>query len=268
MRFAIIVSTLDPAGMNIRDKLINEQHFKDAGEKFEGEPIYTNGETLLYTVTKRTIDCEHIDKDIKADIICFATKHQSEKGVPSLSVHAPGNWGKAEMGGSDRELSIAAASCIKEGLNILEKKDHADHDVTVEATHHGPLLDTPCFFIEIGSDEDAWKDPKAGSVIAETIIEIIKKQPEYPAAILLGGGHYNHEANKIILRSDIAIGHICPKYALDNLDEEIFNKAIERNKEKIDLVILDWKGLGPNKERIKKIIEKKGIKVVRSKDVR
>jgi D-aminoacyl-tRNA deacylase len=265
---AVVVSSRDPAGMNIRQNLIENCGFEPNDENFEGEPVYELNATRLFTTERETIHSDHLDSALKADLIIFATKHQSSQGVNSLSVHVPGNWGTAEMGGRDRGLCIAPASYIKSGLRILQELAEDTHfEVTVEQTHHGPLLKTPCFFIEIGSNEEQWKDPEAGKIVSLTVSRLIDQRESFPAAVLLGGGHYNHEANKILLGSKYSIGHICAKHSLPDLDDRMLRRAIECTFEEVELVILDWKGLGSEKKKIVDILEKRKIPFERSKKI-
>ena len=42
-----------------------------------------------------------------------------------------------------------------------------EFEVTLETTHHGPLLDTPTLFIEIGSTEEHWGRTDAAEVWAD-----------------------------------------------------------------------------------------------------
>ena len=58
--------------------------------------------------------------------------------------------------------------------------------------------------------------------------------------------------NKIQLNSDYAIGHIIPEYILP-LTKEIILEAISKTKEKPEIILLDWKGLG-NSEQKQEII--------------
>lgn len=45
----------------------------------------------------------------------------------------------------------------------------------------------------------------------------------------------------------------------------MLNQMIERNSKKADLVILDWKGLGTEKERIKELVESFNLEIKRTK---
>jgi len=258
MKVAIIVSKKDPAGMNIASFLE-----KDDLAKYN---------TKLYYVEKESIYNENIDKEIEADLFIFATKHQSAKGVHSLSCHSPGNWGKAEAGGKDRELCVAPAVLLKEAFILLNKLgDGLHHEITLEVTHHGPYLEKPSIFIEIGSDEDNWKNKESGKIISQVIIDllsdidnIINNKNNYKIAFGIGGLHYPGVFNRRMLETDIAIGHICPKYALESLDKEMILQAISKTVPKAEFVILDWKGLGKDKQRIKGLLEKLEIEYKRS----
>ncbi len=248
---AIITSKQDLAGVNIAEELK-----KEPLEKYNAE---------LYEVEEKSVNAENIDKKIEADLFIFATKHESKSGIPSLSVHSPGNWGIAELGGKDNELCICPASYLKEALIFLEKNNTINYDIVQECTHHGPFLEKPCFFIEIGSTEKEWKNKEAGKIITKTIIYLLKNKPkQYESAVGLGGLHTTPNFKKIILNSDIAIGHVCPKYNLENLNENNLKQAIEKTIPKSELIILDWKGLKEHKEKVKLLTS--NFKVKRTSD--
>lgn len=258
MKTAIIASKKDPAGINIASFLKKEN--------------LENYNAKLYIVGKESIYNENIDKEINADLFIFATKHRSEKGVHSLSCHSPGNWDKAEAGGKEKKLCIAPAVLLKDAfmeLNRLGK--NLEHEITLEVTHHGPYLEKPCMFIEIGSDETNWQNKEAGKVISQVIISllenidnIINNKNNYKIAFAIGGPHYASTFNKRILETDIAIGHICPKYMLEKLDGEMILQAMEKTIPKPDFILLDWKGLGKEKQRIVNILNELNLEYKRT----
>ena len=86
-------------------------------------------------------------------------------------------------------------------------------------------------------------------------------------AIVFGGGHYNQAANKIMQETNIAVGHICAKFLLETLTEETIKEAIEKHTNKIDLVIVDWKGLGQYKQHIVDLFNKMNIDFERVKNI-
>ncbi|RMF55432.1 hypothetical protein D6745_02160 [Candidatus Woesearchaeota archaeon] len=274
MKIALIITTPDYAGLNIKDKLLKVYNFKKTGEEFEGVPVLKAGihtnELFIYTTNTRCVDCEDYDKRVEADLFVFPTTHRARSGINSLSVHVQGNWGKAELGGRDRKLVPAPASIMKVAYQELYKlgKD-TDYDIVNEVTHHGPYIEKPCFFIEIGSSEKQWKDPLAGEIIAKTLINTFSKDtPYFRVAIGLGGLHTCPSFNRIILETDVALGQICPKYNLHNFDEEMLKQAVEKTVEKVDFALLDWKGLGAEKERILKLLNNNKIKYYKTKQIK
>lgn len=293
VKTAIIVSTQDPAGLNIKQNLTG-LGFKESKEDFEGHKICVlpGTDARLYTTDTESIHCENIDRKITekgfdAELFIFATKHKAESGIKSFSVHVPGNWGRAELGGKDRKLCVAPASYLKAALLKLDELVEAakklysptrqpppasnalvEFDVIQECTHHGPYLEKPCMFIEIGSSAAEWSNKEAGRMIAETIIHLIKNKPKQCKAIFgIGGLHHTPEFSKIARRTEYAVGHVCPKYNAGNLDEEMIRQALDRNSEKEAEVVLDWKGLKEGKERIVEILTKLNIRYKRTKEL-
>ncbi|MEK6812473.1 MAG: D-aminoacyl-tRNA deacylase [Nanoarchaeota archaeon] len=242
--FLIVASKLDKAGVNITTQLSQFGDFK------------------FYLVDKEIIHTENIDLDRidPFDFIIFASKHKSESNEKTLSVHAPGNWRSADFGGESGKVCKSSALFMKQAFerihdNMLQY-NLKEYKLTLEATHHGPLIDKPCIFIEIGSTETEWADRKAGFIVAKSISETMKNfklNPYNEIAVGIGGPHYCPSFNKIQLKSNIAISHIISQYAFP-FTEEMIKEAVEKTDEEIDLVLLDWKGLG-NAEQRQKIIE-------------
>jgi D-aminoacyl-tRNA deacylase len=262
MKFAIIYSKKDEAGMNIAEQL---------GKFFMPQ-------IPIIEVAKESIFSENIDdKDDRlknVDFIIFATKHQSKEGTPSLSLHAPGNWRNADFGGKPGKICLTSTRALKflfQKLNENAKQADYQHKITLECTHHGPLITRPCCFIELGSSLEGWKDKKGAEIVAKTIADFQKFQEnkDLKAAIGIGGPHYCPNFNKIQLNSnEYSIGHIIPEYALP-LTESMLKEALEKTKENPDLVLVDWKGCGNSESRQKviEIIEKLGLKHERTERI-
>jgi D-aminoacyl-tRNA deacylase len=259
VRFAILSSNLDIASINIRNNL-TASDFQPVSGSFTGNQIYelkNDSCVRLYTINSELVNFEQAEKDIEADFFIFVSRHQSKSGEKTLSVHVPGNYGKAEYGGQEGEFCICPAELIKTALITLNKigKD-CGFSITLEATHHGPLVRKPVMFIEIGSKEEQWRDEALGKIIAETAVTSIKdfKKNKYKVkdvAIGFGGIHYCSNFNKILLNTDTAMSHICPKYNIDLLNESLIKKMIKSTYEHVDFALLDWKGLtSSNKEKL------------------
>ncbi|MFH0876585.1 MAG: D-aminoacyl-tRNA deacylase [archaeon] len=273
MKIAIIISQRDIAGKNIKECLLEKDIFTHSDRYFQDFPIYCGKINThlvsLFTISDETIYSENLDKKIDAEIFIFATRHQSESGKPSFSVHTPGNFSKAEYGGTDRKLCISFPTLMKTALIELKKNNTLSHEITLEATHHGPFLEKPAMFIEIGSSSVDWENKEAGVILSDSLINAIAlfDSRKYSNAIGFGGSHYCTGFNDIMLNSDVAFGHICPKYMFGCLDEEIIFQMINRSNEKPDLVILDWKGLGSEKQKLIDILNKLNINYIKTKEI-
>ena len=245
MKPIIIASKKDPAGMNII------QNIKKLKCKI---PIYLVEEDIVHA--------ENIDNYLKKqekldfDFIIFASKHQSVKKIKSLSVHPIGNWKNAEFGGKSETICQSNALIIKHFFQTLEKNmknaNLKEFNLTMESTHHGPYIETPSLFIEIGSTSEEWMDKKAGELIAQTIIysvnTINKINNKIKIAFGIGGPHYCPNFNEIQLGNKFAISHIIAEYALPLTKHEI-TEAINKTLPKVNCVLVDWKGLGNATQR-------------------
>lgn len=246
-KFLIIASKKDKAGINITTRLsqFRKNPFLSSIKQQPNYDFYLVDEEILYT---KNLDLEKIDK---YDFIIFASKHVSEKKEKTLSIHPAGNWRSADLGGESGKVCRSSAIFQKQIFEKLRENAeqhnlNKEYNITLEATHHGPLINKPCLFIEIGSSEFEWTDRRAAFVIAKTIDDAIQKHKENPyneIAIAIGGPHYCQSFNRIQLNSNVAISHIIPKYA-SPVTKEMINEAIEKTEEEVDFILLDWKGLG------------------------
>lgn len=270
MNISIISSLKDKASISIKENLINNFNLDKLKEQFDNNNIFqttiSSNTIKLYTINSELIYADDLDKKIDAELFVFISRHSAKEGRPSLTVHPIGNFGKAEHGGKEKTLCIAQSAYMKNILSELSKNSQeGDYETTMEATHHGPYIEKPILFVEIGSSEKEWKDKDAGNVVAQSIINSMEKiNNNYESVFVIGGGHYNHVATKAMLKSNLAVGHICTKYNLENLDENLIKQAMEKTIPEAKFVLLDWKGLGKEKQRILEILEKNNIKYERS----
>jgi len=273
MNIAIISSLKDKASTNIKENLINNFSFNKSEELFDNNNIFqsiiNNNEIKLYTINDELIHADHIDQSIVADVFIFISKHRAEEGRASLTCHPIGNFGKAEHGGKDRTLCSSHSILLKNIFVELSKNvENSGYETTLEATHHGPYLEKPLLFVELGSNEKYWEDKKGGFMVAKSVISAMEKDNNnYESTFVIGGSHYNHYANKAMLETNFAVGHICAKYNLEILDENLIKQAIGKITPRPKFVLLDWKGLGKEKQRILEILEKNSIEFKRSDKV-
>jgi len=99
-----------------------------------------------------------------------------------------------------------------------------DFDLSLEVTHHGPTVNVPCLFIEVGSTEATWGHEGASRVLANIMREGLLHAPEGAwdeakhagelVLVTLGGGHYAPRANQLAALDGVWLGHMLATYAL------------------------------------------------------
>jgi D-aminoacyl-tRNA deacylase len=263
----IIASKPNAASMNIASRLLENFEWKETGRSFDNAPILKHGSIEFAFTETLHVFADNV-ASLDSDCFVFVSSHKSEAGKPTLSTHPVGNWGKAGLGGRDATLVPTSPAILKNFLlGLQEKKEQQNlpFEVSLECSHHGPFLGRPVIFIEIGSSPREWNDEKAALAVAEVVMGNIEKKGSFVNCIGLGGQHYPSEFSKLVLRTNFAVGHMCPKHKLQNLDAGLLQQAIEcSNAEKI---VLDWKGLGQEKQRILGLAEKTGCEVLRVRNL-
>jgi len=199
------------------------------------------------------------------ELVVFISRHSSASGFPTLSVHTPGNLGEAELGGLPRKVSVSPANAMREalkGLMQFKEEMHLEYEVSYECTHHGPSLNVPTMFVELGSSPKQWNDLKAAESIAHAAIKAVSKFGEFKTTAVLGvgGPHYNMKFTRMAVENGIAFGHMVPKYAIPYIDVEIIRQCAEKTLERVEFAILDWKGIkGEYKQKITEIFKETGL---------
>lgn len=158
--------------------------------------------------------------------LVFASIHRSAEGVASFTVHPLGNLGpQAPHGGLPRRLTPTAPRLMAAALRALdERADHAGLPASYEATHHGPLLERPAFFAEIGYADAP--EPPAGAVRAlAAALRELNESEEDRVALGVGGGHYVPHLSELATRRAWAFGHLISRHALAELDAETARAA-------------------------------------------
>ncbi len=265
----MVSSTEDPAGQNIFNSLM-EYRWEPTG-KWRGNPIYERENDRIVTVNRHHIYEDGIDKKLSEilgpiDHMVFISKHASKAGIHSLTVHPIGNFGSAKFGGRDRSLVPPAPHEMTTALRELY--DEAircglthEYEVSFEATHHGPYLETPTYYIEIGSDDRCWNDKNAGEAIAKTLMRSkTNVNDSDPVLLCVGGGHYAPEFTDVALDRNVSIGHMVPGWALKDLDHDMFSQGLKQSKAEMVMVSRDLpEDLTDN---IGRWCDQKGVKMV------
>ncbi|MFQ5838163.1 MAG: D-aminoacyl-tRNA deacylase [Thermoplasmata archaeon] len=267
----IATSAADLASSNILRQILDLGGWRETGH-FDDCPVYRREDKLLLTLRDMHLYRDHLDRDVaanlgvKPELIVYASRHRSESGMRSFTVHPIGNFGGAEYGGIPHRLVPTAPHWMTQALRLLkEKASGLEHTVSFEATHHGPYLGTPAFYIEVGSDEAAWREREPARAIAEVLIEL--RPVENPTAIGIGGGHYVPRITDVALTRRVSFGHIIPSYALEALDESLLKQAIERTPG-ASMAYVHRKAIkGEARRRAERMLEDRGLATVRERDL-
>jgi D-aminoacyl-tRNA deacylase len=230
----IVISNEDTASCNIK-KLLLELSSWEEYEPFSGNQTFIKDNTLMVTIDEFHLYYDNIDEKvaaefgIKPELVIFASRHRSESGLKTLTIHPIGNFTDAKFGGKNRKLVLASPLKMAQALRVLRDEGRElEHKISYEATHHGPYLETPSFFIEIGSDKDAWIEEAPAIAIARTLLETITNPADQKdkIAIGIGGGHYVPRLTDVVRSHHIAFGHMIPNYAVD-MDWDGFKLALK-----------------------------------------
>lgn len=221
--YLVVVSELDPVARRVAERWGVPEA---TGDRVEGAPIRRLSErALLVKRVVRHVTDEYLDQRLPEPLqrartaLVFPSIHRSERNVPCLTVHPLGNPGPtAEVGGRPRHFTPADARLMADALRRLAELGRAlPTPVTYEATHHGPELDLPAMFVEIGYGELEAPPEAAVRLLAE-VLPNLERSPADRVALGVGGGHYAPHFTDLVRRRRWAFGHILSRHALDVID--------------------------------------------------
>ena len=287
MAVIIISSSTDPASTNIKNCLLKNTSW-DEIDIFCNNPVFKNCEIddiFLVTINDHKIYHENIDKEIQNQLnitpkqVIFISRHTSKMAQPSLTVHPIGNYKDASFGGKQQTLVPCSPHLMTALLRLINnnlKETTLKYQVCFEVTHHGPYLETPTLFVEVGSTENEWNNPQPAKIIAKSLIELLKKyryeenfSDEIPVLVGVGGGHYAPRFTDVVFEKNAAFGHMIPLYQLDgeHINYEIFEKALQKTP--------NAKGIYIHKKSLKKslvteykkLFQENEISVISSKEL-
>jgi D-aminoacyl-tRNA deacylase len=267
----LVASEADEAGLHQRDELLGLASWKP-DEPFAGRGAWRLEDLVLVTIPEPHLYRDHLDRDLEssfdepADLVIYLSKHRSESGRPSLTVHPIGNPGAADFGGQPETLVPSAARWMTAALRALRRLGRPlPYEVTFEATHHGPFLTSPTFYVEQGSTAREWEDRDASRAIGRALLEL--RPLDAPIAIGLGGGHYMPRHTDLALRRRIAFGHLLPTHALEKASPAALEQAVERT-EGATLAYLHRKALSkPQVRWVEKRLDSLGLRIVREAEL-
>ncbi|MCK9323612.1 MAG: D-aminoacyl-tRNA deacylase [Candidatus Methanomethylophilaceae archaeon] len=206
---------------------------------------------------------------IKVDNVIFMSKHSSASGEPALTVHPIGNYHENSLGGKIQTLVKPMPALMTDALRrIVRYNDMTEFQTCFEVTHHGPWLDKPTMFIEIGSDDRNWGNLHAAKILAYVLKDV--KANDYPTIVGVGGGHYAPRFTEVALKYKVNFGHMLPNYQLDNRDDEDIVRMIKDacNVSDTKIVYIHKNSMKkPQEKHITSIIESCGFEHISSKDM-
>lgn len=267
----LVASDADEASVNQREALLELPGWEPE-EPFEGASAWRRGETRLVTIREHHLYRDALDADLAAhfgrppELVVYLSMHRAKSGEPSLTVHPIGNPAAAEFGGRPGVLVPSAPRWMTAALRRLSREAAGlAYTVTFEATHHGPRLDAPTFYIEQGSTEKEWRDREASRAIARALVDL--EPLDAPVAIGLGGGHYVPRHTDLARERRVAFGHLIPTYALESSDPAVLREALEKTPS-ARLAYVHRKSLGkPEAREWESRLEGLGLRVVREADL-
>jgi len=288
MTVLIISSTEDPASTHIKHGLLEHSPWEEHGS-FYNTPVYrhTSMKNLaLVTIPDKKIRHENIDIELHdqlsltPDIAIFLSRHRSKTGEPTLTVHPIGNFSDAQFGGQPKTLIPTVPKLMTHLLRLIAKnlqKTDLTYKVCYEVTHHGPYLQIPTVFVEVGSTEIQWQQKEPATIIATSLLEMLPSHQneddfpkDIPVLIGIGGGHYAPRFTEIALQKNVAFGHMIPTYKINEgaITDEILEQAMQKTP--------GFNGIYLHKKDLKKSqvtyfrnwFQTRGITVISSKDLK
>ncbi len=251
-----LVSRKDIAGMNIQKFLPN---------KMQSQVLLLDNDSIYAT--------DEIETNLPQNSeIIVLSRHSAKSLRPSFTVHPIGNFSNAEFGGEDSKLVLCNPFQLKHLLmeikNQVESKQYTlkyEYEISIEVTHHGPYTSQATSFIEVGSSEDQWNDLEACRLVAQAVAQVDKKpqsiEKEWISVIGFGGNHYSTKFTKLVLDSEYAFGHVCAKYAIPALTDNLVTQMIKKTRPSPQLAVFDKKSM-KRKQEIKNWLVNCDIDVV------
>lgn len=230
----------DPASQRIAAALNRDGFF--AGPHAPGAPaVEARLGAALAEVKGPLVSADFADRAFVAppgehfDRALFLSRHSAASGLTALTVHPIGNFGlETRVGGGPRTLAPPDPPAMTALLRaLMTEAAPLGINATFEATHHGPRMDIPSLFVEVGSGPEDWENKSYCGAVARAIILAYlpaSLPPPGPGSLGLGGGHYHPRHSDRARHAGEAFGHLIPAYALAGTDEATLRTAAEQSR--------------------------------------
>ena len=312
----VVVSEPDIASLIQGEELLELGEWQ-AGPEVESCATWALSDVRIWWLESRLLHEDDLDRrwtEVTGEEVVeviFPSRHFAASGNPSLTVHPIGNphliEGEEMSHGGRRGQcpppSPRLGSWFREILSCGKQSGLDDEfSLTLEVTHHGPWLEVPCLFIEIGSTDTHWGRRDAARVLADIIWRGlgldggsgIGKWTEENAGekvvVGIGGGHYAPFIGRLAAHEGIWMGHMVANHSLPFIkpDEDSWNPLEDELplgswRQAIDSAVestlrafpggqiwayLDRKSFkGWQRQSIRRHLEERGIPIGRTRDL-
>lgn len=273
MSKVFVCSEPDLPSVNMRDQLLKIGGWEDAGTQGKYKFHY-NGEDYILSTPDLHIFTDGLDDvasgfGINVDVVIFMSKHSAASGDPALTVHPIGNYHENLYGGKEKGLVRPCPSLMTDAMRCISKYcDMPEFQKCFEVTHHGPWLEKPTFFIEIGSDERNWGNIHAAEILAKVLTDM--GENDYPNVVGVAGGHYAPRFTEVALSYQVNFGHMVPNYQIEGRDDEDVLRILHdaTSSTGTNMVYLHRNSLRkPLQHHLVDLIEGAGYDMIRSADL-
>ncbi|KAH0448910.1 hypothetical protein IEQ34_022710 [Dendrobium chrysotoxum] len=255
MVILVVATTADPASIGPASAFLAMPGWTPGPFIDEKIASYANGETRLLKHERSIVAEDDLDRrwqeatgEAVSEVI-FLSRHTAVSNRPALTVHPIGvphlSIGDTPPQGGRPAWAAPPNPRVGPWFRLLRKIaiDQGlipEFEVTLEATHHGPVVSTPTMFLEIGSTEEYWGRQDAAQAIALLLWQGLGfdggngvgkwDRSSYNKVLLaLGGGHYVPRHMDIIQKEGVWVGHLLSGYSLP-MEEPAQRKAGDQDK--------------------------------------
>ncbi|CAM6093405.1 unnamed protein product [Calypogeia fissa] len=239
----LVATTADPASIGPASALLAlSPTIWASGPSLVPESVsFVSGRVRLLQLNGRLVTEDHLDKRWEAgtgeqvEEVIFLSRHVAASNRPALTLHPIGvpHLQPHETPPAGGRAGWAAPPCPRIGpwlrllKNVATKQNLVpEFEITLEATHHGPEVNSPAMFFEIGSTEDYWGRNDAAKVVATVLQEGLglgggsgigqwsSANKGEKVLIGLGGGHYAPRHMDVVQKEGVWVGHLLSNYSL------------------------------------------------------
>ena len=186
----MISSKSDSASMKLYDAVMRLEGWSkpislDIGDYY----MHDCGRVYLLLIEEIHVKADHIDTlfeektSLMVEEVLILSRHVSNSNTPAMTLHAIGipgilPYGEDGKAGGKNGILVPPgkyfASLFRRMNELARGKNlDSDFDLTLESTHHGPVLTSPTLYIEIGSTENEWSRDDVADCWAEIISDVL-----------------------------------------------------------------------------------------------